>query len=212
MYSTFNFYHRHMIANCTSVSTYLENFVALVTCHCLYQCCQIHQVHWLALCPCKKCNFLRIFRNINFFLARHGDSKSNMPAQPLIGCDIFFASHQICDKCTSRGPEEVLFVFGVIRNPRWLPFPPIGGKHFLLLFQKNCMLCHQAFQTVPFGDPMPFYNGENLISAVLSHKINYKFIYIHINYLMGIFLEFNLSYEQREITLILLRLKLEQRR
>jgi hypothetical protein len=32
-------------------------------------------------------------------------------------------SHQIYHACSSRGSEEVMFVFGVIRNPRWTHWP-----------------------------------------------------------------------------------------
>jgi len=48
---------------------------------------------------------------------------------------------------------------------------------------------------------MFFSDVENLNSAVSSHRINYKFIYIHILISWGFSSEFNLSNEQREITL-----------
>jgi len=70
------------------------------------------------------------------------------------------------------------------------------SKQFLLLFLKNCMLCHQTFQKCFFFGS----NGESLISAVSSHRINHNFISIHIR--------IQLSCEQRAITLILPRLKL----
>ena len=95
--------------------------------------------------------------------------------------------------------------FVVIRNPKWLPSPLIDWNCFYFLSRKAACLVTRH--------PEMFFRGSNVIFPWRSsHGINYKFIYIHINYLMGIFLEFNLSYEQREITLILLRLKLEQRR
>jgi hypothetical protein len=95
-------------------------------------------------------------------------------------------------------PLEVLLLFGVIRDPGWSLWVI---ETFLLLFHKKCMLCHQTFQNFSLGDPMSLSNWENPISALLSHRINYKIIYIHIINWWGFSREFNSRDEQRKTTL-----------
>ena len=125
----------------------------------------------------------------------------------------FMPSHQTYHNCSSRGSEEVLYLFEAIRNTRWLSWPLIGrdifsffsrttacdagrlakniplevlmnclihdGRPGLWLveifwtsFPENCMLYHQIFQKYFFRGTNVFFQGENLISAATSHKIN----------------------------------------
>ena len=102
-------------------------------------------------------------------------------------------THQTYQNSSSRGHEEVLYLFESNSNPRWLLWP----WNFQLLLQNYCMWSQPTYtkcccfsksnmavpvstrhsRNVSLGDPMCFYNGENLISAVSSQD---KFIYIHI--------------------------------
>ena len=56
-------------------------------------------------------------------------------------------SYQIYHKCSSRGPEEVLYFFEVIRNPRWQPCPLIWAIHFQLLHQNYCIVSHKQWSS-----------------------------------------------------------------
>ena len=71
--------------------------------------------------------------------------------------------------------SEVLLVFGLIRNPR-LPLL-IGQSIFILLFQKNCLLCQQTFKKC-------FFRGSNVFLQFLqphfSYIVTYKFVYLYI--------------------------------
>lgn len=59
----------------------------------------------------------------------------------------FICSHQTCQKWSSSiGSEKVLYLFGVIWNPRWLSWSLIVQHIFHIFFQEDCMLNHQTYQ------------------------------------------------------------------
>ena len=87
-------------------------------------------------------------------------------------------SCQTCHKWSSRGSEEVLLLFGVIWNWRWPPWSLTFD-----FFSKKYAFLSPHIPEFFLEDPKSFFYGENLVSAVLTHWINHKFIprfiYIH---------------------------------
>ena len=135
---------------------------------------------------CQKCSpEVLIFQN---------DSKSNLAA-PFTDSDCFpqnylIWSYQTCHKWSSRGSEVVLLLFGVITkmatlgwNRRWPPWPLTFD-----FFSKKIAFLPPGIPEFFLEDPKYFFYGENLVSAVLTHWINHKFIpgfiYIHTMYMM----------------------------
>ena len=85
--------------------------------------------------------------------------------------------HQTYHKCSFRGPEEVLYLFEVITNPRWLPWILIGQDIFNFFSRTTaCEILLQEFEkslvSIQSGSksnmPLIDYNNFDLFSQIYS--------------------------------------------
>ena len=113
----------------------------------------------------------------------------------------FIWSHQSYNRWFSWILKKwTLYFFEWLRNPSWLPEALIGPNIWFLSEKVHAKSSDFPELTVLMAS-MSFSYVENLISSVLSHRINYRLIDIHIIIWWGFP---KISTEQRKITLIFL--------
>jgi hypothetical protein len=123
----------------------------------------------------------RLARNVHLEVLKKSCFSERLEIQPVCApASDWWRYFDFCSKLlhwTSNVPLRVLKDCCVFLE--W--FEIQDGQPDLLIGRNifDCMLSHQTFQKC-LGDPMSFSKGENLSSVLLSHRINYNFIYIHV--------------------------------